>query len=60
MADWVVFDIGCIECGERSAVIGVYANAEEADAAVEAAYANQTVKEAGSHHYEAFVLPERT
>jgi hypothetical protein len=27
---WLVFDIGCNECGESSSVVGVYATEEEA------------------------------
>lgn len=29
----MVFDIGCMECGEESAVVGFYASRDEADAA---------------------------
>lgn len=33
MSRFLVFDIGCIECGESSAVVGIYDSREEADAA---------------------------
>lgn len=33
---WLVFDVGCIECGASSAVVGVFATKEEAAAVVAA------------------------
>lgn len=36
MKRWLAFDIGCIECGETSEVIGVFLTREAAEAAVEA------------------------
>lgn len=35
-AEWLVFDIGCIECGEESRVVGVFAAEEKAKQAAEA------------------------
>ena len=31
MKKYLVFDVGCIECGESSAVVGLYANREQAE-----------------------------
>ena len=33
---WLVFDVGCIECGEDSTVVGVYRTRDEAERAAEA------------------------
>lgn len=33
---WVVVDIGCIECGEASAIEGVYGHQQDADRAAAA------------------------
>lgn len=31
MNRWLVFDVGCIECGQDSEPVGLYATQEEAD-----------------------------
>jgi hypothetical protein len=65
VARFMVFDIGCIECGEESRVVGFYPTEEEARAAAET-YVNPP--EGGSswgregwiglHHVEVFDLME--
>ena len=35
MIAFLAFDIGCIECGEDSAVVGIYPDRESATAAIE-------------------------
>ncbi len=34
MSGFLVFDIGCIECGEESSVVGVYSTRKEAEKAI--------------------------
>lgn len=36
MKMWLAFDIGCIECGESSEVIGLFPSRDEAEAAIQA------------------------
>lgn len=35
MKKYLVFDVGCIECGEDSCVVGVYKTKEEAENAID-------------------------
>lgn len=53
---WLAFDIGCIECGEPSAVIGVYATREAAEAACAVASEEQERNWVGQHSMEVFDL----
>jgi hypothetical protein len=53
---WLAFDIGCIECGEGSAVIGTYDTQEEADAACAVAAEGQERNWSGQHSMESFDL----
>ena len=49
---YVALDIGCIECGESSGVIGLFTTEEEALAALETPRANQTANWHGQHSFE--------
>jgi hypothetical protein len=57
---YLVFDIGCIECGEESSVVGIYNTQEEAEKAKEEYFEPDTDwgKEEwhGQHHIEIFKL----
>ena len=53
---WLAFDIGCIECGEASAVIGIYATPQEAQAACDDAAEEQARNWHGQHSMEVFDL----
>lgn len=55
---WLAFDIGCIECGENSAVIGTYPTEEEARAAAESEAERQAADWHGQHSMEVFDLGE--
>jgi hypothetical protein len=66
---YLVFDIGCIECGEDSAVVGLYESEEEAKKAIEV-YLTGEPNEFGSnwgrkewhgeHSVEIFVIDDPT
>ena len=51
MKRWLAFDIGCIECGEDSAVIGVYDTEDEAQTAAAAAAELQAANWTGQHQF---------
>lgn len=51
---WLVFDIGCIECGESSAVVGIYGSKSDADANMEEAKKKQEADWHGQHSFEMF------
>lgn len=56
MMRWLAFDVGCIDCGEASAVIGVYTTRVEAEAACETAKQKQRADWHGQHSMEVFDL----
>lgn len=49
-------DIGCIECGECTTVIGLYASREAAEAACDKAYEKNQLDWRGQHSFEVFDL----
>jgi len=53
---WLAFDVGCIECGESSAVIGVYGTETEASAAAQVAAEKQQRDWHGQHSMEVFEI----
>jgi hypothetical protein len=53
---WLAFDVGCIECGEDSAVIGTYDTEAEAEAACETTAEEQARNWSGQHSMEVFDL----
>jgi hypothetical protein len=48
---YVAVDIGCIECGESSRVIGVFIRQEDADNAAEQAEKEQAANWGGQHEF---------
>ncbi|RTL08438.1 MAG: hypothetical protein EKK62_07720 [Acidimicrobiia bacterium] len=56
LTGWLAFDIGCIECGEESGVIGIYDTEAEAQAAADAAEVRQADDWHGQHSMEVFDL----
>lgn len=56
MNKWLVFNVGCIECGVSSNVVGVYATEEEANKI--AAICNEKLdwREHGQNSFEVFDL----
>lgn len=53
---WIVVDIGCIECGESSSIVGVFSSKERADTIVKTLLRKRGFI-GGQHDYEAFELP---
>lgn len=56
MIKWLAFDIGCIECGECSDVIGVFNSEEEAQTACDKEQAEQEKNWSGQHAMEVFEI----
>jgi hypothetical protein len=52
----MAFDIGCIECGEPSGIVGFFATKEEASAALDAAEKKQQADWIGQHAFRIFDL----
>ena len=58
MKRFLVFNIGCIECGVSSDVVGVYDTKEEADKAAQACDDMLGWREGGQNAFEVFDLLE--
>lgn len=58
MTYYVAVDIGCIECGESSAVLGIFTDQPAAEAACERAEAKQAANWRGQHSFEVFEIAE--
>ena len=56
MKRYLAFDIGCIECGESSSVIGIYYTEDEADTAAQEARIEQRANWTGQHSIEVFEI----
>ncbi len=54
---YLAFDIGCIECGEKSRVIGVFDTRKKAQNSADKAEKIQRENWEGQHYFEVFELP---
>lgn len=55
---YLVFDIGCLECGEESSIVGVFSNKKNAEKARNKAEEKQKKNWTGQHSFEIFELPD--
>lgn len=55
---WLVMNIGCIECGVSSAIVGVFAEEAKADEIAEKCSKIFSWREGGQNSFEVFELPE--
>lgn len=55
---YVAVDIGCIECGEESAVLGVFTDREAAEAVRSSQEKIQAEHWMGQHSFEIFEIEE--
>lgn len=55
---WIVFNIGCIECGVSSAIVGVFTDEAQAKDVADKCRAKFSWREGGQNEFEAFPLPE--
>ena len=58
MTLFVAVDIGCIECGEASAVLGVFTTREQADSVIEDHDKRHQENWIGQHSFEVFEVPD--
>lgn len=54
---FVAVDIGCIECGEQSSVLGVFDNEEAAELVRDKAQKKQSKEWKGQHDFQVFEVP---
>ena len=53
---WLVFNVGCIECGVSSNVVAIYPTEQEANAVAEKLNEVHSWREGGQNSYEVFEL----
>lgn len=57
-AQWIVINIGCIECGVSSAIVGIFADKGRAESVAEMCLYNHHWREDGQNDYIVLRLPE--
>ncbi len=55
---WLVMNIGCIECGVSSAIVGVFADKEKAESIAAECDKNFSWREGGQNSFEVFEIPD--
>jgi hypothetical protein len=55
---WIVVNIGCIECGVSSNIVGVFGSEERANTVAALLNENHAWRESGQNRYEVFPLPQ--
>lgn len=55
---WLVMNIGCIECGVSSAIVGVFEDKKKAEAIAAECYKKFGWREGGQNAFELFEIPE--
>ena len=58
MTHFLLFNIGCIECGVGSAIVGVFEHEAEAQAHAERLSETHHWRDGGQNAFEVFPLPE--
>lgn len=54
--NWLLFNIGCIECGVSSNIVGVFDNKEQADILAEKLNVSHRWRGSGQNSFEVFEL----
>lgn len=55
---YLLMDIGCIECGVSSKVVGVFADEAKANALAEELQESHFWRDGGQNNFQVFLLPE--
>lgn len=55
---WIVVNIGCIECGVSTNIVGVFDNKERAEAIAAEFSEKFSWREGGQNEFEVFSMPE--
>lgn len=55
---WLVMNIGCIECGVSSAVVGLFSDKITADNVAEKCSQKYDWREGGQNSFEVFLMPD--
>jgi len=55
---WIVVNIGCIECGVSSNIVGVFTDKTRAHNLADSLYDSHGWREGGQNAFEVFPMPE--
>jgi hypothetical protein len=55
---WILVDIGCIECGSDTHIVGVFDDKQRAGTIAEKLSKTMDFHDGGQHHFEVFDMPE--
>ena len=55
---YIVVNIGCIECGVSSNIVGVFDNRQKAESIVAQCNEKYSWREYGQNHFEIFKMPK--
>lgn len=58
MKKWIVVNIGCIECGVSSDIVGVFDNEEKAKEIASMCDKKYDWREGGQNNFEVFEMPK--
>ncbi len=58
MKKWIVVNIGCIECGVSSNIVGVFTDKEEAERIADECAEKFDWREGGQNAFEVFEMPK--
>lgn len=58
MSRYILVNIGCIECGVSSAIVGVFDDEAKANAIAEGLYDTHGWREGGQNSFEVFPMPD--
>ena len=54
---WIVVNIGCIECGVSSKIVGVFTDEAQADDIAKTCRKTHSWREGGQNEFEVFQMP---
>lgn len=55
---FILVNIGCIECGVSSQIVGVFSTEEKAEQLAKKLYATHSWREGGQNEFQVFPMPE--
>ena len=58
MKTWVVVNIGCIECGVSSAIVGVFTDKDHAESVAALCDQEYNWREGGQNEFHVFEMPK--
>lgn len=57
MKKWILVNVGCIECGVSTNIVGVFTDKQRADDLANALHETHSWREGGQNSFEVFPMP---